>query len=427
MLLAALVGHLGRALGHPVAAGYAALLVLSELSQLLMVVLSLALVWPLQAREAAADVLTHLLDHGLLLACHDRARVIRASPPIMLSEDLQLLNTDLGGGFGSAWTRSGRAQRLMSELLRGKAIAQLSRLVVGLLNGKELLIHAPHLLVGAALFVGDSTALGGSGHRKLGLAGHLRERVDYVAEEVNLSGIALIGILVVHYLYHFTQLLVAGELSPLEVEVEAQLAEADRAEVERLLVGFVELRRAIHQALVRLAVAHREYMAQLVARRLYRSVLHKLGYLRVEHAGWQGGELGEVWMVPCVALDANTPALLRHTEDESPAVLRVQVGVRQHEQALVLLQQHVVFQILEDLPCVELLHASVASDPRLHYASPLQLREVLLDVIELGFLGSTASHFVGGLSSLPLDAKDRHAGEEEFENGVHVVDEHLLE
>lgn len=43
----------------------------------------------------------------------------------------------------------------------------------------------------------------------------------------------------------------------------------------------------------------------------------------------------KVRVMPRVRLNANTPALLGHTEYERPAVLRVQVGVRQHQEALI--------------------------------------------------------------------------------------------
>ena len=114
-------------------------------------------------------------------------------------------------------------------------------------------------------------------------------------------------------------------------------------------------------------------MAQLVAGRLDCSVLHELGDLRIKHSRRLVGVLSEIWMVPSVALDADSPALLGHTEHEGPAVLRVEVGVGEHEQALVLLELHVVFEVLEYLPGVELLHAGVAAHSGLYHALPLQL------------------------------------------------------
>lgn len=115
--------------------------------------------------------------------------------------------------------------------------------------------------------------------------------------------------------------------------------------------------------------------------------------------------LGEVWMVTSIALDAYTPALLRHAEDEGPASLRVQISVCEHEQTLVLLQLHVVFEIFKDLSCVELLHASVASDSRLHHALPLQLRKVLLDVIVFGLFRGAAVQIVVSSCALPFHSQ----------------------
>ena len=37
--------------------------------------------------------------------------------------------------------------------------------------------------------------------------------------------------------------------------------------------------------------------------------------------------VSEVWVMARIALDADSPALLSHTEDECPAVLRVQICV----------------------------------------------------------------------------------------------------
>lgn len=131
---------------------------------------------------------------------------------------------------------------------------------------------------------------------------------------------------------------------------------------------------------------HRKHMTELVACRLDCPVLDELGHFGVEHARRLVGMLSEVRMVSSVALDADAPALLGHSEDESPTVLRVQIGIGQYEEALILLQLHIVFEVLKDLPCMELLHPCVASHPCLYHSSPLQLREVLLDVVVLSFL-----------------------------------------
>ena len=52
--------------------------------------------------------------------------------------------------------------------------------------------------------------------------------------------------------------------------------------------------------------------------------------------------LGEVRVVASVALDAYPPALLSHSEDEGPALFWVQVGIREDQEALVLLQFDII-------------------------------------------------------------------------------------
>ena len=87
-------------------------------------------------------------------------------------------------------------------------------------------------------------------------------------------------------------------------------------------------------------------MGKLVTGRLDCSILHFACNL--------GGEIpnglvvvGEIRMMPSVALNANSPTLLRHSKHECPAVFRVKVGIRQHKQALVLLQLNVRFQVIK--------------------------------------------------------------------------------
>ena len=67
-------------------------------------------------------------------------------------------------------------------------------------------------------------------------------------------------------------------------------------------------------------------MCQLVAGRLDGPILHLLRNLAAKCPLFL---LGEVWVVPCVTLDAYSPGLLGHSEDEGPTFLWVEVGVRQ--------------------------------------------------------------------------------------------------
>ena len=146
----------------------------------------------------------------------------------------------------------------------------------------------------------------------------------------------------IHNLHDLPHLLIPRQLLTLKVKIVAQLAEADGTEGEGLLVSLVQLRRAVHETLIVLAMPHREDMAQLMARSLDGTVLYELGHFGIEHTCWLVGVLGKVWMMSCITLNANTPALLSHTEHEGPAVLRVQVCVGQDKQALVLSQLHII-------------------------------------------------------------------------------------
>lgn len=78
-------------------------------------------------------------------------------------------------------------------------------------------------------------------------------------------------------------------------------------------------------------------MSKFVARRFDGPVLHFAGNLGREIPN-RLVVVCEIRMMPRIALNANSPTLLRHSEHKRPAVLRVQVCVGQHEQALVLLQ-----------------------------------------------------------------------------------------
>ena len=69
-------------------------------------------------------------------------------------------------------------------------------------------------------------------------------------------------------------------------------------------------------------------------------------------------------MVTRVTLDADPPALLGHSKDESPAILRVEVRISKNQETLVVFQFYVFFQIVKDVTCVKLLHFGIGSDSR---------------------------------------------------------------
>ena len=113
----------------------------------------------------------------------------------------------------------------------------------------------------------------------------------------------------------------------------------------------------------------------------------------------------EIWMMPSIALNANTPALLRHTEDEGPAVLGIQVGIGQHEQALILLQLDIGFQVVEYLARMELFHFSVWSHASLNDF-------LLFEHVETAF--ETMLIFASALAL--LDSNGAHSSEKYLEN-----------
>lgn len=127
--------------------------------------------------------------------------------------------------------------------------------------------------------------------------------------------------------------------------------------------------------------------------------------------------MGEIRMMPCIALNANSPTLLRHSKDKRPAVLRVQVGICEHEEALVLLELNIRFQVVKYLTSVELFHFCVWSDTRLdNFLSFKNVKTALKTVLFFTFA------FI-----ILLDAYSAHSSEKYFENRLHIVHKHFLE
>ena len=129
--------------------------------------------------------------------------------------------------------------------------------------------------------------------------------------------------------------------------------------------------------------------------------------------------MGEIRMMPRIGLNTNTPALLRHTENERPSILWIQICISQHQQTLVRGQFDVFLQVIEDLPGMELFDASVRSHSSLHNFLLLKNRQTLLNVAHL-----SECFFVCFVSP---QFHCVHASEEDLEDGLHVVDEHPLE
>ena len=98
-------------------------------------------------------------------------------------------------------------------------------------------------------------------------------------------------------------------------------------------------------------------MTDLVARGLNGPILDELGDTIVELL--TNLRPGEVRVVPRVRLDADAPTALGHAKHKCPPVLRVQIGVRQHKQTLVLTQLQVLLKVFKYLARVELLDLGV--------------------------------------------------------------------
>lgn len=130
-------------------------------------------------------------------------------------------------------------------------------------------------------------------------------------------------------------------------------------------------------------MTHGQNVAQLVAGSLYCSILDQFSHLIIEHARGLVRMLCEIGMVASVALDTNPLALLGHSKYESPPVLGIQVGICQDQQALVLFQDQILFQVLKYHASMKLLDTGIIPDSSVHYTFPFQLREVLFDMIQI--------------------------------------------
>jgi hypothetical protein len=78
-------------------------------------------------------------------------------------------------------------------------------------------------------------------------------------------------------------------------------------------------------------------------------------------------------VVSGIALNTNSPALLGHAENEGPSLLRVEVGIRQHQEALILAKLYILLEVFENLASVELFHFSVTADSGVHDTLLLKL------------------------------------------------------
>ena len=108
--------------------------------------------------------------------------------------------------------------------------------------------------------------------------------------------------------------------------------------------------------------------------------------------------------MPRITLNAYSPTLFRHTKNEGPTFFWIQVGVCEHQEALIAVQFDVLLQIVEDLASMILLYLGVGSHSGL-YGS------FLLENIQTGFYMMFTSSFMI-FCRLSLDSECPCASEE---------------
>ena len=120
-------------------------------------------------------------------------------------------------------------------------------------------------------------------------------------------------------------------------------------------------------------------------------------------------------MEPSIRLDAHAPAALSHAKYERPTIFGIEVSIGQHQHALVLLELQVLMQVVANLANVILLN--FFANACLHNFASFQLGQVSFDMANLRVLILISIACTSHL----------HAREKDFEDVLHVVDEHLLE
>ena len=107
----------------------------------------------------------------------------------------------------------------------------------------------------------------------------------------------------------------------------------------------------------------RKYVCEFMTGRFYSPILHLLGNLTSKSSLLI---LRKVWMVPSITLDANSPALLCHSEHKGPPLLGIQIGVGQNKKTLILSKLDILLQVFKYLTSMELLHLGVTPDASLN-------------------------------------------------------------
>lgn len=132
--------------------------------------------------------------------------------------------------------------------------------------------------------------------------------------------------------------------------------------------------------------------------------------------------LTKLWVMACVTLNTDLPALLRHSKHKCPAVLGIQISVCEYKEALVISQLDVLLQVVKYVSSMVLFDSCVLSYTRSDSALSRQLLKTE-GVFEVS-LGWSVSIVV---KCFGLDSDSAHAFEEDLECRLHIVYKHLLE
>ena len=144
------------------------------------------------------------------------------------------------------------------------------------------------------------------------------------------------------------------------VLLQARWSEESRANLRRLIT------------VSRTAVVLRLYQVEMATLVLLNNFVLRRGPLNELLQGAEGGNFGELGIVPGDWLDESAQVRPRHSEHERPVILRVQVAVRQDKQALVRLRSQLVsHDHIEQVLSVELLplgvQAHASFDQLIHF------------------------------------------------------------
>lgn len=129
-------------------------------------------------------------------------------------------------------------------------------------------------------------------------------------------------------------------------------------------------------------------------------------------------KLCEIRMVSSITLYTDTPTLFGHTKHKCPPVFRIEISISEYQQTLMLLKVNVCFQVFKNLPCMELLHFSIHSDPGSNSAFPLKIIQIEINV---WCVSSSQPITIRWSICIGFNSSNCHASKEDFNGGFHIV------